>query len=86
MSEAYDDFARRILASGIVTDPWIDGAPRFREAPIVLSAAEQRALYRAAEAGRFDVVAQLARELEARRLSGADNVVALDAKAGKRRA
>ena len=45
-----------------------------------------QALYRAAEAGRFDVVAQLARELEARRLSGADNVVALDAKAGKRRA
>jgi hypothetical protein len=33
------------------------------------------ALARAAEAGRFDVVAQLARELKARRLAGAGNVV-----------
>ena len=48
-SGSYDAFARRIVASGILTDPWIDGAPRFREAPIVLAAAEQRALYRAAE-------------------------------------
>jgi hypothetical protein len=31
----------------------------------------------AASAGRFDVVAQLARELEARRLATATNVVAL---------
>jgi hypothetical protein len=33
------------------------------------------AFARAAEAGRFDVVAQLAKELEARRLSRAGNVV-----------
>ncbi len=33
------------------------------------------ALARAAEAGRFDVVAQLARELEARRSARAGNVV-----------
>jgi glutathionylspermidine synthase len=45
----YDAFARRIVASGIVTDPWQDGAPRFREEPVVLTSAEQRALYRAAE-------------------------------------
>jgi hypothetical protein len=40
----------------------------------------EAALDRAAEAGRFDVVAQLARELEARRLARADNVVMLKAK------
>jgi hypothetical protein len=37
------------------------------------------ALARASEAGRWDVVAQLAKELEARRLARAGNVVALDA-------
>jgi hypothetical protein len=44
------------------------------------------ALRLAAEAGRFDVVAQLAKELEARRLASAGNVVALnvDAKRGRR--
>jgi hypothetical protein len=39
-----------------------------------------RALDRAAQAGRFDVGAQLARELEARRLSRVDNVVTLKPK------
>lgn len=37
--------------------------------------AVERALAGAAEAGRFDAVAQLARELEARRLARAGNVV-----------
>jgi hypothetical protein len=36
------------------------------------------ALTRAAEAGRWDVVTRLARELEARRLASGDNVVRLD--------
>jgi glutathionylspermidine synthase len=45
----YDAFARRIVASGILTDPWIDGEPRFREEPLVLTAAQQRELYRVAE-------------------------------------
>src|SRR5689334_12109666 len=45
----YDAFARRIVATGLLTDPWIDGAPRFRQEPVILTAAEQRALYRAAE-------------------------------------
>lgn len=49
MSASYDDFARRVVASGILTDPFLDGEPRFREDPLVLSAAELRALYRAAE-------------------------------------
>jgi len=46
-----------------------------------LEAALARALDCAAQAGRFDVVAQIARELEARRLARADNVVTLKAKA-----
>jgi hypothetical protein len=37
-----------------------------------------RALGRAADAGRFDVVAQLAKELEARRLARLTNVVMVD--------
>ena len=41
-----------------------------------------RALTKAAEAGRFDVVAQLARELEARRLAGS-NVVPLSSSSRK---
>ncbi|CAN5924922.1 hypothetical protein BH11MYX4_BH11MYX4_46730 [soil metagenome] len=49
-SPAYDAFARRITASGIVTDPWVFGAPRFREEPVVLAAGEARAMYRVAEA------------------------------------
>jgi hypothetical protein len=46
-----------------------------------------QALSQAALSGRFDVVAQLARELEARRLSRSTNVVAINAhkKAGGRR-
>jgi hypothetical protein len=39
----------------------------------------ERALLLAAAAGRWDVVAQLGRELEARRLAGADNVVTIGA-------
>ncbi len=46
-----------------------DGAPTDPEIAIV------DALSRAAEAGRFDVVAQLAKELEARRLAGVPNAV-----------
>jgi hypothetical protein len=42
------------------------------------------ALDSAAEAGRFDVVAQLARELEARRRARAGNVVPLDPKTRRR--
>lgn len=39
-----------------------------------------RALGKAADAARFDVVAQLAKELEARRLARLTNVVAFDAR------
>jgi glutathionylspermidine synthase len=46
---AYEAFARRITASGIVTDPWLGGEPRFREEPVVVSAGEAREMYRVAE-------------------------------------
>jgi glutathionylspermidine synthase len=46
---SYDAFARRIVASGILSDPWIDGQPRFREEPIVIDDALARAMRRAAE-------------------------------------
>ena len=46
---SYDAYARRILASGILSDPWIDGAPRFREEPYIVSAALARELRVAAE-------------------------------------
>jgi hypothetical protein len=42
------------------------------------------ALTKAAEAGRFHIVAQLARELEARRLAREPNVVVLPAKVDRR--
>ena len=60
----YEAFARRILETGILTDPWVDGAPRFREEPVVLSSAEQRALYDAAEgvAAVYDELCQLVAE------------------------
>ena len=46
---SYDDFARRITASGVLTDPWFEGRPRFEEAPLVLSPTRAGRL---AEAGR----------------------------------
>jgi len=49
MSEDYDAFARRIVESGVLSDPWLDGAPRFRAEPVVVEAELARALYRAAE-------------------------------------
>lgn len=60
----YQAFADRILATGIITDPWTDGEPRFREAPLVLTALEQRNLYRAAEdvAGVYDELCTIVTE------------------------
>jgi glutathionylspermidine synthase len=45
----YLAFAERLRAGGVIADPWINGRPRFRLAPVVLSRSEQRALYEAAE-------------------------------------
>jgi len=49
-----------------------------------VEAALAHALAAAAAAGRFDVVAQLARELEARRLAREPHVIAFDARARRR--
>ncbi|MCC6646876.1 MAG: glutathionylspermidine synthase family protein [Polyangiaceae bacterium] len=49
MSERYDQLARELIEDGILTDPWLDGAPRFALDPIVLSARREEALVRAAE-------------------------------------
>jgi glutathionylspermidine synthase len=63
-ASTYDDFAREIVASGRINDPWLDGRPRFREAPLVLTGAEQRALYHAAEdvAAVYDELCQIVNE------------------------
>lgn len=49
MTEAYDSFARRILSSGVLSDPWLDGEPRFRPEPIIVEAGLAQELYRASE-------------------------------------
>jgi hypothetical protein len=46
---SYGDFAARLVAEGILSDPWVDGTPRFRMTPVVLHRATQRVLYAAAE-------------------------------------
>jgi hypothetical protein len=51
--------------------------PRSAAASDAVEEALARAVTLASAAGRFDVVAQLARELEARRLAQAGNVVTL---------
>lgn len=50
MTRPYEDLAKDLLRSGLITDPWLDGAPRFEEEPIVLTMAEARALAEAASA------------------------------------
>ncbi len=49
-SLSYEVLAERLLATGIVTDPWLSGTPRFRAEPLLLPQERQRQLYRAAEA------------------------------------
>jgi hypothetical protein len=53
------------------------------ERPDHVELALAKALSQAAEAGRFDVVAQLARELEARRLARLPNVVPLSSRGAR---
>ncbi len=45
----YGSFASKLTQTGILSDPWIDGRPRFRVEPIVLSAETHRTLSGAAE-------------------------------------
>ena len=64
---SYDDFAARLAAGEVVTDPWFDGRPRFRDVPMVLDAARWKSLRRAAEgvAGVYDELCQIALETPA---------------------
>ena len=47
--ESYDELAERVIADGVLTDPWIDGRPRLRAEPVTISRTLQRELYRVAE-------------------------------------
>src|ERR1700690_2662376 len=80
-----DDSSRIFTGTGAECN---DESPsRTRRAPSTsddVEAALAKGLVAAAEAGRFDVVAQLAKELEARRLTRLDNVVKLPTRARRR--
>ncbi len=45
----YEAFAEALVQNGIVTDPWLDGAPRFRTEPLELTRAQLGELASAAE-------------------------------------
>ena len=47
---SYAGFARRLMASGLVTDAWVDGHPRFQVAPLPMARADFDAMARATEA------------------------------------
>jgi glutathionylspermidine synthase len=49
VADDYAAFAERIVAGGVLRDPWIDGRPRFRAEPVVVEAPRYAALCRAAE-------------------------------------
>ena len=66
--------------NGAPLDPILDRAHPVRDDAHAVEEALAKALERATAAGRWEVVSQLARELEARRLARMGNVVALDPK------
>ena len=47
--DGYDAFARRIITSGVLSDPWLEGQPRFREEPYIATPELATELYRASE-------------------------------------
>ena len=57
--DPYTTFAARLKATGLLSDPWLDGKPRFRRQPLVLSASDLADLYQAAE-GVLAVLHELA--------------------------
>lgn len=65
--EAYDAFAQRVIADGVILDPWLDGEPRLSPEPLVLEADEHRALLQvgADVAELFDEAVQLVHEDDA---------------------
>jgi hypothetical protein len=70
-----DDSSRNVSTSGTTSEPYLPGVS---SSAVDVETGLAAALLRAAEAGRFDVVAQLAHELEARRLARVGNVVGPD--------
>jgi glutathionylspermidine synthase len=57
----YAAFARQLTASGLLTDPWIDGAPRFEARPFQLTARDGEEIAAAAEgvAGVLDELGRI---------------------------
>lgn len=45
----YGEFARQLYATGMLSDPWLNGRERFRLQGVILTPAELQALYTAAE-------------------------------------
>jgi glutathionylspermidine synthase len=45
----YPSFAARLTATGMISDPWFEGAPRFRPEPVVLAPEEHQELCHVAE-------------------------------------
>ncbi len=77
-----NDSSRNVTEGGAECTSPIDEAD---EQTVEVEGALAKALELAATAGRFDVVVQLARELEARRLAPMGNVVKLTAKATRQK-
>ena len=46
---SYESFAERVLETGVLQDPWVDGLPRFREEPLILEERVYTALTQASE-------------------------------------
>ena len=46
---AYSEFAQRVYATGMLSDPWLNGRERFSLAPVLLTAAQLQAFYTVAE-------------------------------------
>jgi hypothetical protein len=80
-----DEAAQVVLEHLRREGTYADTPPRSAAVFDPVEEALAQALTKASGARRFDVVAQLAKELEARRLARASNVVPLDPKARRRR-
>jgi glutathionylspermidine synthase len=50
MTPGYDEFARTLVDDGVLTDPWLDGRPRFEPDPVVISTRDATRLADAARA------------------------------------
>jgi hypothetical protein len=57
--DTYPGYASRLTATGLLSDPWLDGRPRFQRRPLMLSSRDLASLYEAAE-GVLAVLHELA--------------------------